>query len=306
MHKKPNINLVTAPHPVPFIQDQIDFFKLALDQDGLSYQISKALSPDMFNIVIEGFNKVYAQHINSFCQKYNQPIALILTEHLKLTSTGTLKINEVSAHKNNEYMPNAVDRLEALCSILPHVRFFLTLGHLPFNTNISDIFKTIPVIQVPYPKIAAPDTLGSQHKEHDFLFQGNLTRYRTKIIKKIRKLSDKCSVQFNADPETRAAELRKARYYLQVPQYKKWPYLSPMRCLFALRNGVSMLNVSDHRLHPFDDIFPRINPENLTQELNNFLLSPHNDCFQGILSSYNAYTESQPASKLPYMLNLYK
>ena len=47
-----------------------------------------------------------------------------------------------------------------------------------------------------------------------------------------------------------------SRYAIQIPQYKNWKYISPMRCIYALKHSVPLLNISDHMTSDFDAIPP--------------------------------------------------
>lgn len=300
------INIVTFPHPINQIRDQVSFLEHSFNELGIIYQVSNSISTAHLNILIEGFTKFSAQYIANFCKKNGVKIAVVLTEHLEIINN-TLFVNEIEINTVNEYMPNAALRFQALFSLIPYIRFFMVLGHLPLKEQQQQIFKSTPIIEMPYKSIKPIDhhILGAINKSLYFSFQGSLTKYRVKMLKKIKKLSSSLSVSFDHDLTERSLTVQRSRFALQIPQNNKWRYISSMRALYCLRHGVSMLNISDHVMHEFDSIFPRISPSKLHVDLDRFLLSSHEKCYQETLDRYNAFVEKQPKSKLPAMIKLW-
>lgn len=205
----------------------------------------------------------------------------------------------------NEYMPNAVARFYSLCMLVPHIAFFMVLGHLPLKEKLSRIFKNISILEIPYPKINRVSPLDAKDKKIDFLFQGALTKYRVKILSKIRQTTKSVFAAFDNNLGNRITRLRNARFVLHIPQYNKWRYISPMRCMQALKYGIPVLNISNTIIHEFDTIFPQINPDELNDQLSKYLTYSQDDFYYEILEKYNNYVETQPKSKLPTMIKLF-
>lgn len=299
----PTVNIATNPHPISIIDDQLNFITHSLNTHGLAYQTSRSLSSKMLNIVIEGFDLFNAENIARFCVKFNKKIAVVMTEHIEINHDNLLIVNENQLFSNNEYMPYAAMRFEAICKLIPHIQFFIILGHLPYKKNITKIFKNIPVIEINYPEIEFR-TAVTQYK-NDFIFQGSLTNYRTSMLKKISKRFPSLLISFKDNSNKRETVLLDSKYSLQIPQYKNWRHISPMRCLYSLKNGVVTLNISDYREHDFDDIFPRINPNRLEDELSTYLSYPVDMIYQQVLDKYNAFVKQQKQSKISFMLKFW-
>lgn len=302
---KEKVNIVTFPHPINQIQDQVDFLTEFLDSAGVPYQISNWFSTDYPNILLEGFSLYFSHEIIQFCQKNNVKIGMMLTEHLELIKD-TLFINETPLSTTREYMPDAVRRLHSLSMLAPHIRSLFVLGHLPFKKMLEQVFKTIPIIEVPYTKIPETSQVESStvKKNADFCFQGTLTNYRIATLKSLKERST-VTVSFDHDPAKRLETLKLSRYAIQIPQHERWRYISTMRCLYCLKNGVTMINITDHVMHEFDNIFPRMSPGNIAEEVDKYLMTSPDKVFQETIKRYNKYVENQPKSKFVAMMKLW-
>ncbi|EKD77210.1 MAG: hypothetical protein ACD_42C00440G0005 [uncultured bacterium] len=300
------INIVTFPHAIAQIQNQIDFLTDSLRDSGVIYQVSNSISTQHLNILEEGFYPFFASEIAVFCKNHKTKIAVILTEHLEHKKNSML-VNERKLGVRNTYLRDALIRCESLFSLLPHIRFFLVLGHLPLKEKLKKIFKTIPIVEAPYLPVKALSVIQAEAdiQKIDFCYQGSLTPHRKRVLKTIKNIPASVSASFDNDAHQRLLTLKSARFALQIPQYKEWRYISPMRALYCLQNGIPMINISDHVTHDFDLIFPRVGTKKLTEELEEYLTLSPEKCYLDTVDRYNAFVERQAKSKLPAMLKLW-
>lgn len=297
------VRLVTLTAPISMIADQLSFLSDALSYFDVPSTTGTSLDENSLNVVIEGFTPFGARYVRDFCEATGKKISVVMTEHIALDKE--ILFNDVPLSKANEYMPNAPGRLRNLCQILPYVRSFWIAGHLPDGQRLTEVFRQMPLVHVPYIPIVLPDETASSNRRFELSFTGTTTQYRSTILDEINKYYNCCHA-FSDQMELRRGIIMESTYTLQVPQHARWRYLSPMRALFALRWGTPMLNISEFEDELFDVVVPRILPRDLIASLSHYLSLDSREVYRKSVATYNEMAQlSVAASKLATIVGLW-
>lgn len=297
------LNLVTLSHPIAMISDQIASVTLALSRFGFPVQVTNELRDDVLNVIPEGFTRFAAMYISAYCATRGKKIAVLMTEHIDLD--GRVLLNDVPLGDTNEYSPNARERLANLLYVLPHVRFFLIVGHLPDPEKLEKVFRAIPIINVPYVPIEGTAVPSFSGRRFELCFTGSLTRHREAIIEMLDR-HFKCVCMFSNDPEVRRKTIANSHFNLQIPQHTAWRHISPMRVIFALQAGAATLNVTTFPDPTFDPIALRIAPRDCIAQIALALEAGGSETLVKCLSAYNNLAQiSLSQSALPIALSIW-
>jgi hypothetical protein len=239
---KPPVHLWIYNHPFNGISDQIDFFVMALTQNGYRVSVGRQPSDSALNVVIENFTEETKQTLMAFCKATRKRIFIIMTEHIDFDGREIL-VHGDPLWSDNDYMHPAtqLDRLKNLMECLPYLRGFLVLGDLPELRNISSMLPGMAVRSIPFPRL---DWMGIDAAEsyeliqNDLLFTGVLTDFRVDICAMLKKMNFSI-----ASPKTFVSRRRRdlmnraTKVVLNIPQREGWRWLSAMRVVAALRSG---------------------------------------------------------------------
>lgn len=303
VHKKMMVNLATLSHPIAMISDQISSVRLALSRIGFPVQTSNECRDDSLNIVPEGFTRFAALYISEYCAMKRKKIAVLMTEHIDLERR--VLINDVPVGDPNEYLPNGYDRLANLLYVLPHVRFFLIVGHLPDPEKLTRVFRAIPIIKVPYMPIEGASVPSFSGRRFELCFTGSLTNHREAVMEALDR-HFKCVCMFADNPEVRRMTIANSHFNLQIPQNTSWRHISPMRVIFALRAGTATLNVTTFPEPIFDRIARRISPADCVPEIAHVLELGGAEVLSKSISAYNDLAlDSIARSALPIALSIW-
>jgi len=243
---KINICVFNNIHPVhnthSGVTDQVEQLSFFFEQNSIEYKISYLLDPNAINIVIENFTENSIEVIQSFCNKWNKKILIVMTEHISLDN-GIVKFGPYSL-SNTDYIGNMSQRFYSLSLLFEHTIGFSTIGELPFLYDLKKMFFVEKVYRFDYPVInhkmvSTPSTT----KKYDMSFSGFLTNYRSKIISEL-----KSRYKFKYHDITRSDRQRKdnamsARVAVNIPQEEDWPWVSPMRVIYYLSIGIPCVHI---------------------------------------------------------------
>jgi len=294
---------VTLSHPVAMIGDQIASVTRALAWYGFRVQVSNELRDDALNIILEGFTRFAALYISDYCASRRKKIAVLMTEHIDLK--GRVLVNDVPLGDPNEYLPNAYERLTNLVYVLPHVRLFLIVGHLPDRENMARVFRAIPIVNLPYIPIEVASVPSFTSRRFELCFTGSLTKHREALIKALDR-HFKCVCMFSNDTEVRRQTISDSHFNLQIPQNSSWRYISPMRVIFALQAGAATLNITTFPDPVFDSIARRIPPNECVAQIAQVLELSASEALAKSRSAYNDLARASIAqSPLPIALSIW-
>jgi hypothetical protein len=244
---RPNVHLWIYNHAFYAISDQVDFFVMALTQQGYAVSVGRKPDAAALNVVIENFTADLKKPLVEFCRSTRKRVAVVMTEHLDFDGEQIL-IHGDPLWSKNDYMPPGVqlERIKHLMDCLPYLRCFLILGDLPELHNMSMMLPGIDVCAIPFPRIPFIPGEGQDlpRIQSDLLFTGVMTGYREDIYNLLRKngLSVACPQKF-VSRRRRDTLTRCARLALNIPQREDWRWLSLMRIIAALRSGRATVSV---------------------------------------------------------------
>jgi hypothetical protein len=246
--KTPLIHLWLYNHPFNGISDQVAFFVTAFKQHGYTVSVSRRPHNSALNVVIENFSSLTKGTLREYCQSKKKRVAVIMTEHLNFDS-GQILIHGDPLWSNNDYMHPAtqLNRIRHLIDSLPYIRCFFVLGDLPELKNLSIMLSGIDVRTIPFPRLDLVQNNAeckSKSITSDFLFTGFMTDYRKNILTlmKTSKLSIASPEKF-VSVKKRDEMNRSARLILNIPQRRKWNWLSLMRIVAALQCGRATISL---------------------------------------------------------------
>jgi len=236
------IHLWIYNHPFYGISDQVDFFLLAMQQNGYQVTVGREPRPEALNVVIENFSEKTSTILIDFCRSQGKRVAVIMTEHLDFIK------NQIFIHgdplwSQNDYMhpTTQVARIQNLMECVQYIRCFLILGDLPTLLNVSKMIPGIDVRVIPFPKLNFVFSKPAGTPElitNSLLFTGYLTDYRIKIIDVLKQNKfDVISPQYFVSRKKRNEMNQSVKLILNIPQRINWRWLSLMRIVAALRSG---------------------------------------------------------------------
>lgn len=243
---KINVHLWIFNNPFNRISDQIDFFVMSLRQYGYSVSIGNSPKESALNVVIENFSGPTKSIVENFCQMTQKKVAIIMTEHFDFH--GQIFFHgeplKIESDVHNDYMDSYTQygRTLNVFQLLPCIRCFLKLGDMPELHNISQMIPGVDVRSIPFPKLklASNNIVGTDSAiKNDLLFTGLTTEYRTNILSqlKLRGISFADNLSCFVSRHQRNAMNRNAKILLNIPQSKKWAWLSLMRVFAGLNCG---------------------------------------------------------------------
>jgi hypothetical protein len=239
---RPKVHLWIYNHSFYGISYQIDYFLQAFRQHGYAVTVGRAPADSSLNVVIENFSLRTRQTLIDFCTRTRKRVAVIMTEHIDFIDR-TILIHGDPLWSDNDYMHpvTQAERLKCLMSCQPYIKFFMVLGDLPELRNFGSMMVGADVRAIPFPRIdriLQGDTQDARPPPNDLLFTGYVTAYRERLLPTVAALGlsvispRKFVSRRECDPLNQAA-----RIVLNIPQRKKWRWLSIMRIIAALRCG---------------------------------------------------------------------
>lgn len=285
------------------IGDQISSVRRALSRYGFQIDVSNELRDHALNIIPEGFTRFAANYICEYCRTRSKKIALLITEHVDLD--GRVSLNDVPLGEINEYSPNAHTRFANLLAVLPHVRLFLVVGHLPDPNKLRKVFRAIPIVNVPYVPLDPDDVPSFAGRRLELCFTGSITRHR-ELMMKLLDRHFRCVWTFSNDPEARRVTTANSQFNLQIPQNPSWRHISPMRVIFALGAGTSTLNLTAFPDPVFDSIAERLPPKDCVAQIALALERGASNAYERSLAAYNTMAQAHMSrSALPIALSVW-
>ena len=251
---KINICAFNNIHPIhnnySGILDQVECLSSYLESQSFDYQISYTLDPSALNLVIENFNEESALTIESFCNKWNKKILVIMTEHISLDLSmgdadrkGAIKFGSYDIN-NTDYIGNLSQRFYSLSMIYEHVVGFATIGELPFLNDLKKIFYVEKVYRFNYPAVINKKTGNYTCKpKYDISFSGFVTEYRSKVFIELGKKYKFKRYDIVEDGIKREENARTAKIAVNIPQEGDWPWVSPMRVVYYLSIGIPCVHI---------------------------------------------------------------
>jgi hypothetical protein len=304
MAAKPDVNLWVFNHPLRYITEQVEFFCSALRQNGYRVKVSNRPSPSSLNVLIENFQTAAVGPIVEFCRAHKKRIAVILTEHLDFID-GQIMVHGARLHSRDDYMPPMVkmERLSNLMILREQIRCFLRLGDLPKLFNIENMIPGIPVRTVPFPTVVPTDRSSLDRPagpDVDFVFTGQLTDYRKRILDRLQRDFKVLGGSDMVPRRRRDAMNARARLVLNIPQSKRWPWLSTMRVLAALRCRRATLALGDYEESAITPSCVCLNEQELTATRVRHALDRYEEEFRARLASYDALVRSGLNPRFPH------
>lgn len=304
MATKPDVNLWVFNHPLRYITEQVEFFCSALRANGYRVRVSNRPSPSGLNVLIENFQTAAVAPIVEFCRTRKKRVAVILTEHLDFID-GQIMVHGARLPSRDDYMLPMVkmERLSNLMILRAQIRCFLRLGDLPKLINIENMIPGIPVRTVPFPAVV-PTNRSSLDRpggpDADFAFTGQMTDYRKHILDRLRR---DFTVLASSDivPRRRRDSMNaRARLVLNIPQNKRWPWISTMRVLAALRCRRATLALGDCEESAITPSCVCLNEQELTATRVRHALDRYEEEFRVRLASYDALVRSGLNPRFPH------
>ncbi len=237
------VHLWIYNHPSYGIGEQVEFFLMAMRQNGYVASIGRQPRADALNVVIENFSEVTSATLIDFCESTGKKVAVIMTEHLDFLNN-QIYIHGEPLWNNNDYMHPAVQflRIKNLMDCVKYLRCFFVLGDLPFLQNFDAMFPGIPVHALPFPQL---DLLpvDDQQPECDAIFTGVVTAYRGQLLTQLeREMSVLCPRKF-VSRRARDKLNFSAKLVLNLPQRVDWKWLSLMRVIAGLQCGRATISL---------------------------------------------------------------
>ena len=296
MAAKPDVNLWVFNHPLRYITEQVEFFCSALRENGYRVKVSNRPSPSSLNVLIENFQTAAVGPVVEFCRAFEKRVAVILTEHLDFVD-GQILFHGTRLHSRDDYMLPMVkmERLSNLMILRAQIRCFLRLGDLPKLINVENMIPGIPVRTVPFPTVVPTDRSALDRPggpDVDFAFTGQMTDYRKRILDRLRRDFKVLSGSDIVPRRRRDAMNARARLVLNIPQSPRWPWLSTMRVLAALRCRRATLALGECEESAITPSCLRLNEEELTSTRVRHALEHYEEEFRTRLAGYEALVRS--------------
>ena len=243
---KINICLFNNIHPVhnnySGVVDQVECIVSHLNSNSINYQISYLLDPYALNLVLENLNEEYVKTIQSFCNKWDKKVLVVMTEHLSLVD-GLIKFGSYDIN-NTDYIGNISQRFYSLSMIYEYVVGFAAIGELPFLNDLKKIFYVEKVYRFNYPAVINKKTGSYTCKpKYDISFSGFVTEYRSKVFNEIGKKYKFKRYDIVKDDIEREKNARTAKIAVNIPQEGDWPWVSPMRVVYYLSIGIPCVHI---------------------------------------------------------------
>jgi hypothetical protein len=304
MATKPDVNLWVFNHPLRYITEQVEFFCSALRAGGYRVRVSNRPSPSSLNVLIENFHSAAVVPIVEFCNAFGKRIAVILTEHLDFVD-GNILFHGVRLHSRDDYMLPMVkmERLSNLMILRSQIRCFLRLGDLPRLINIERMMPGIPVRTVPFPALAPAERAALDRPggpDVDFAFTGQMTVYRQRILERLQRDFKVIGGSDMVPRRRRDAMNARARLVLNIPQSRRWPWLSTMRILAALRCRRATLALGECEESAIAPSCLRLREDELTPTRLRIALNHHEEEFRARLAGYEALVRSSLNPPFPH------
>ena len=236
------------------VSDQLWFLRKLCYENDIPVTVSHQLDPISHNIAIENLNEESAGYIERFCSRYEQCISVLVTEFLSPGGgAGELYVNGELLHRDREYNPELRSRFENLRRISKFIYSFISLGGQPDPKSYCDIYGVRRAIDFEIPNIGV-SLQPVQPKEFDLYFSGSLTRYRKQVLCDLEQAGLCLLVEGRFVSENnRKSQLRRCSFNLNIPQSPSWRWLSTMRVLFGLRQGVLAAQPTNKPDFPLSD-----------------------------------------------------
>jgi hypothetical protein len=233
------LNLFWPYSTVNSISDQLWVLRRLCSDHSVPFTISHQLDPISHNLVLENLNEESVSYIEKFCRKHEILVSMIVTEFLQAgQGKDEIFVNGELLTGNREYNPQLRVRFENIRRISQHLYSFISLGGQP---KAEDYCKAYGIarwadFELPMVSFYPAPILG---KPFDLYFSGTLTSYRTESLQRLEHAGLRLLVESRfVTEERRCAQLRQCAFNLNIPQSASWPWLSTMRVLFGMRNGV--------------------------------------------------------------------
>ena len=234
------IHLWIYNHPFYGISDQVEFFSMNFRQHGYGVTVGRQPRREALNVVIENFDDMSREVLQSFCHATDKRVVVILTEHLDFLGE-QLHIHGDPLWRDNDYMLPAtqVARIRNLIECLHCIRGFLVLGDLPRLQNLDQVFPGVDMRWLPFPELESQHIKREpENINNDLSFSGFITEYRTSVLELLRGLGFGVVCPYKFISRHRRDILnRTSKIVLNIPQRKGWQWLSLMRIIAALRCG---------------------------------------------------------------------
>ncbi len=286
---KPKINLCLFNNPRQGVLDQIWFAEALFRQQGYEFTCTTTLRPDCLNLVIENFVREDVSALESFSRAFGKQVGIIMTEHIDLES-GSFTFGGAPLG-DREYIGNKKQRLFSLLAVTDFVFSYFTLGDLPELNSWERIVRTHRPYHLPYPGIGNVRRPAAQ-PDYDIIFTGTMTPRRASILRQLRKRHRLAQSEFFATEAERAALYTRAKVAVTIPQTEGWKWVSPMRVLFGLRNGVPTVDLGQDQTTAFGRLV--LGPTDIDDAVSNY-----QEVFEQQLKSYESFVRSPDNGRFP-------
>lgn len=221
------------------ISDQLWVLRTLCDRHNVPCTISNELDPISYNVLIENFSINQVSTITKFCQRHDCTVSVLVTEFLdQEEGRPELYVNGELITSRREYNPELQRRFINLQDLAPNIASFISIAGQPSADSYGKIFSVSATwdFEIPLPILFFPAT---DQKKYDLYFSGSLTKYRKSVLQKLERQGLRLLVESRfVCEEFRQLQLDQCAFNLNIPQSSNWPWLSTMRVLFGLRNGV--------------------------------------------------------------------
>ena len=231
------VHLWVYNHPFYGISDQVEFFVMIMQQNGYTVSVGNQPRMDALNVVIENFSEATSNILIDFCRASGKRVAVIMTEHIDFIND-QIFIHGDPLWNNNDYMHPAtqVARIKNLADCVPHIRCFFVLGDLPELQNINEMFPSIAVRTLPFPRLQLSSN-NNLPQQADLIFTGFATSYRVQLLAELESKMTVARPRGFVSRRVRDNLNRSAKIVLNLPQRVDWKWISLMRVIAALRCG---------------------------------------------------------------------
>lgn len=242
------LHIWTFNNPIRGISDQIEFLLDSVSENGYKASVSRRPSVQGLNIIIENLDESTLAVVAKFSRDTGKRLAVVVTEHMDFKD-GKILFHGAPLESPSEYMHPVSKQIRLIHLFLarPYVRYLLKLGDLPSLEGVDRMFPSIPILTLPFPYIKAANRAarGGGEPQYDFVFAGNLTRYRERVLAMFSGRFSLYVVKRALSRRQRDAAYSRARVVLNIPQDPDWVWVSSMRVLAAWRCGRPVINVGN-------------------------------------------------------------
>jgi hypothetical protein len=286
------------------ISEQVDFLCASFRQQGYDVSASRHPSPTALNVVIEFFDAKTLPVLQQFCTTHRKRLGVVMTEHIDFVN-GIIYFHGNDINSADGHMPPEMKRVRMQHLLLanPHIRFFLRLGDLPSLRGVGDMFKQVPVLTIPYPRIEVcsrvPCVLPSYR--YELVFTGAATRYRESVCATLRQRYLVNCPRMLISRRRRDMENSLSKVVLNIPQNPEWKWISPMRIMAAWRCGRPVVNIADGALEGrLANICQNLPPSKLLGPELRKVVENAQETFEAQIDSYERFVASEDNPEFPH------